>query len=687
MSVQYLMADDKTLAASLARRLMAGAPLDEYYLQEDTLQARRQETGDPVEEEERIGVWTPVTRDGAQWYVRDNRCNREWFYWANVPAFPLNKNGRRRIVFTGESVARGFLYDPAYNPGMELQARLDAWPGLPATEVIDLARNGMDMAMLQDTCTRSMVLEPDALVVFAGNNWLRELFAGGLQEAELAELTAKAQAGDLAGFRKIMEDKLTARIAGFTAHLQKLAGRHGTEVIIVLPAYNLLDWKSSALEQRMSRLDDADLQQWHTLATKAPEQLAAGEYAAAAATAGTLLTLDPGNPLGYEILAACKLQEGDHTAAGHLLQEARDTAVFGRANSCGRNLEMSREWLKKMTVKYGFHCVDLPAIFQHHLGGALPGRQLFLDYCHMTEEGITLAVTHIANAAVKALYPAAAAPGSIPPRQLSAGQKAMAHIFAAMHNAHNGQPQEIVTYHCRMAVQLSGTVNGFVKQYAALASRKVSNVIGKNYEAILANGYAEQYSNGHLLLHPRGEKAMDISLVDIMVNVMQETGTDIRSAVERCRITEHAAAATNLLAPYYALHNYQDAGVPRSAYYKCTQPESTFYYITGGAAAATLTACARHTGAYAGTLPVNVYVNDVLIAFWELAADWQTYRCAIPAEHLRTAVNRIRLCSKPVAALPLAAPPQPALSSLYDLLYPAFGEIHSLTIQQTANPL
>src|SRR5262245_21445068 len=48
-----------------------------------------------------------------------------WHFWANVQKIPA-KGQRQRIVLLGESVARGYLYDPQFNPAMALQAMMNA---------------------------------------------------------------------------------------------------------------------------------------------------------------------------------------------------------------------------------------------------------------------------------------------------------------------------------------------------------------------------------------------------------------------------------------------------------------------------------------------------------------------------------------------------------------------------------
>src|SRR5204862_313740 len=75
------------------------------------------------------------------------------------------------LFLLGESVARGFFYDPIFNPAIALRAMFaTAAPGRPI-EVVDLARTDQLLAPLQRLVEAAVALEPDVMVVFAGNNW------------------------------------------------------------------------------------------------------------------------------------------------------------------------------------------------------------------------------------------------------------------------------------------------------------------------------------------------------------------------------------------------------------------------------------------------------------------------------------------------------------------------------------
>ena len=68
-------------------------------------------------------------------------------------------------------MAAGYLYAPHLTPATVLEGQLRAGSGREAFEVIDLARTNETLSSLVATVDSELQLEPDALVIIAGNNW------------------------------------------------------------------------------------------------------------------------------------------------------------------------------------------------------------------------------------------------------------------------------------------------------------------------------------------------------------------------------------------------------------------------------------------------------------------------------------------------------------------------------------
>src|SRR5262245_8783950 len=145
-----------------------------------------------------IGPWKPTNLDGELAFVRD-APGPLGDDWAPVRVLRPKRTGAfgtvpRRVCLLGESAAAGFFYAPHATPARALEAHLGAAAGEGQFEVIDLTRVSLEVEGGPESLTRivlaSLQLEPDLLVVFAGNNW----FSRAVPRLEAGE-AALRQAG------------------------------------------------------------------------------------------------------------------------------------------------------------------------------------------------------------------------------------------------------------------------------------------------------------------------------------------------------------------------------------------------------------------------------------------------------------------------------------------------------------
>src|SRR6185295_2526663 len=76
-----------------------------------------------------------------------------------------------RVALFGESAAAGYLYAPHLTPAQVLEGQLRSIGGSADFEVIDLARTNERLASLAQTVRAALQIQPDVLVIYAGNNW------------------------------------------------------------------------------------------------------------------------------------------------------------------------------------------------------------------------------------------------------------------------------------------------------------------------------------------------------------------------------------------------------------------------------------------------------------------------------------------------------------------------------------
>ena len=124
----------------------------------------------PLPGPDRIGIWGRESGEGQSPYRRLDKHRSHWRLWADVDEIPANCPGRR-IVWLGESAARGYFYDPVFAPAIVLQDLLRQAPALSDLEVVDLARSNIDPGGILEVAARSLRLKPDLFILFAGNNW------------------------------------------------------------------------------------------------------------------------------------------------------------------------------------------------------------------------------------------------------------------------------------------------------------------------------------------------------------------------------------------------------------------------------------------------------------------------------------------------------------------------------------
>ncbi|HEX2253889.1 MAG TPA: hypothetical protein VHQ65_11535, partial [Thermoanaerobaculia bacterium] len=127
---------------------------------------------DPAAETPRpISIWHPERRDGETAWVRPAPQPLGDHYAAARELTARRPGGPRRLCFFGESAAAGYLYAPHLTPARVLEAQLATLAGPGRWEVVDLARTNERLATLAATVEASLQLQPDLLVIYAGNNW------------------------------------------------------------------------------------------------------------------------------------------------------------------------------------------------------------------------------------------------------------------------------------------------------------------------------------------------------------------------------------------------------------------------------------------------------------------------------------------------------------------------------------
>lgn len=649
-----------------------------------------------------ISIWRPRERDGELVFERPEPLPLGDHYSVRRTIPAAKAGGVRRVVLLGESVAAGYLLAPHLTPARAIEEHLRA-AGQAAEgagwEVIDLARTNESLAGLAATAEAAVQLAPDAVVVWAGNNWdLLETpevspHAPSV-EARQRFAVALAQAG-WRGPVELARRRLAARAAATFERIAAAARETGAAVTLVLPEVDLARWSA---RQPAPWLPGDGSARWHERLAGAEAALegaspSAAEVAEAAASA--MIELDGGStPTPHRLLVRAALLRGDRAAAFEAARAEVDAERYPLLAQLGspRAGTVARGLLEEAARRHGFGTVDLRAV----LGDELPGRRWFLDYCHLTREGVRIAAAAIAGelsatsgeAAIDLALPAAAGAAAL--------------LGAAVHSAHRlAGPGKaaILEAWCRDAIAASPA--------AAEAMVRLAAVRAASWPAVLTAEQRDELASAAPLGLQHGWRwdHLDADLLLAMRRALAAAGREAEAAEVDRRLVAGLAIRgprwTELTAPPWLWEPLErffpeaiaPAAEPGRATLRSIWPEIAFALVADGETDLELESVVRlpaiegAPGERQGE--VTVTLDGEPVGGFAAGQTWTRQRFQLPAEHL--AAGRL---SSGLKRLALHWPPLPpwgdaALAAILRRLqegieadlHPVFGEVASLRVR------
>ena len=259
-------------------------------------------SAEEVADLEQVGIWERKSKDRKSYFVRRMDKSAEWSFWSNVGRI-APKGAKRRVIFLGESVARGFLYDPLFNPAKALEMILQLHLGETEVEVIDLARTDLLMAGLLEVARSALVLQPDAAVIFAGNNW--RPFVDLSSTEDLRDVPSIAMAlgqQGVSGLKHAAEEWLAADSRRVVNQIASLYATKAIPVVWIIPEFNLGDWREP--DTNAPHLSNGGNREWIEQLDGARRALREDDMGAASESARKLVELDGGICVaGFYVLA------------------------------------------------------------------------------------------------------------------------------------------------------------------------------------------------------------------------------------------------------------------------------------------------------------------------------------------------------------------------------------------------
>jgi hypothetical protein len=638
---------------------------------------------------ERIGIWERKQENGKPYFVRSKDMLEEWNYWANIGRIEP-KGAKQRVVLIGESVARGYLYDPQYTPAMALEKILQSQWGKDQVEVIDLARTNQGM-QVRELAIAALQLEPDAVIIFSGNNW-RGCFPPQFSDVPYIDTLLREEG--VAGPKRFAEEKLEAEVRRIVNDVASAYASKGVPLVWIIPEFNLGDWRDPLINA--PHLLNGRNEEWITLWEDAQRAFKANDFHSAADLAQHMTEIDQQTSVaGLYILAECSQKLGDLDAARRYLQLARDSVIWDSSKSASpRIYSVSQKALREETAKYKNEVVDSPELFRQYLKGGIPDRRLFLDYCHLTTEGIQITMAAAAACVLRAMKGTDIAWSALVPQACvpSHEVEAEAAFLAAVHNAHWWQSADLVWHYCAEAVRFSPEIAKVMNYFIDLQTRRTPMLMCKSAQQVSELGSPLIQ---HYLLRYNYQQ-LDEVLLEGVVQALRQLNIEAQPRLDQLRQEEHSIASrdTDLLDYYYCSAGGQPQEVvwvlPRrdrfvrreSHFYKAYWLESKFVFIGKAHCPVKLQITARVPNPTASTDPVAIQVNGIVVARIPVGREWESWEVMVSANTVNDGINEV------IVRWPMPEFPGKAgyLGVIHDLaeesipeFFCIFGEIHTFT--------
>ncbi|HYX26498.1 MAG TPA: hypothetical protein VFC23_20250 [Thermoanaerobaculia bacterium] len=652
---------------------------------------------------EPISIWEPREVDGVGTdivFVRPDPLPLGDHYAAVRELRPKKTELPLRVALFGESVAAGYLYAPRLTPAGVLETQLRTAGGGGNFEVIDLARTNETLASLAETVRTSLQVNPDVLVIFAGNNWnlleTPEVSPYAPPVAARREYAATLRAEGIAGPVRVAAERLRQRAEATLELVALIAGAVRIPVVLVLPEVSLADWET---RQPPVWLPGEGTARWHDLYGEAVGALGRGDFAAALDAARAMQELDGGHcATTWRLLARAWMGWGDLEAAREAALAEVDAAAYATQAFLGapQATTAARALLRDAARRHGFAAVDLRQVFREHTGESLPGRRLFLDYCHLTAEGVHVAMAAVAAEVLnlsgmmegevdwRGLLPA------LPPLAIAPEAEATARLGAAIHTAHRLLPvaakRPLLEHWLEAALAASPGVEAAMLDLAEIRCAPGPAVLTAAQQRNFASPYRL------LLQHGLRWDYLDADLLEAIQAVLERRGRPARERILRLLLRHHGVrgAGTDLTQPPYLWEPLERfypevmrfADLAERATFRSPWPASSFCLVCDGESDVEIEPTLRLpavAGARAGQ--VVIAVNGEKAGEMDATERWRRATLRIDRRLLRPGLNRLTLrwpAPREDGEAALQAAAGRLERGLAADLHPVLGEIFSL---------
>jgi hypothetical protein len=533
-------------------------------------------------------------------------------------------------------------------------------------------------------------LQPDVLVVFAGNNWPQRYHVPPPGVPGSAEAALAFREGGLAGLAR-SADEATARLAeDVVARIARFAADASVPVVLVVPEVNLADFDRTA---PAPWLPGGGLAAWYAAWHEGRARLEAGDAVAAEASARAMVALDRGRAAASQrLLARALTAQGRLDDAAHAARAEVDARGWDNHPFVPAATSTVQRVLRERGATLGLRLVDLPRVFAEDAGSPLAGRAYFLDYCHLTPRGMDVSMAAVAahlldGGSWSGVLRRAGA--TTPDRALDGRARFMAALYTR-HWIATDEPAPAFAHWIEAALDASPDAAEAMLGYAATRCEPPAALLFSERQQRLFGGVGR--SERHIWSAPH----LDPEALRAIRDALARRGRDVRGEIEDALVRHHAVGdrPLDLLAPVY---QWGLTDQPRAnsslrnnppAFYAARTPRSHFSLVAEGAGALRLEVRARLpviAGERAGALAVLLDGRDV--AQVPLTAEWTRHALDLPADAVRRGINRLTLQWPPLPAEGDAALER--IGRRLDQrvgvdIHPVFGELMTLRASRAA---
>jgi hypothetical protein len=398
------------------------------------------------------------------------------------------------------------------------------------------------------------------------------------------------------------------------------------------------------------------------------------------------------NAAGYYILAECGVGSNGSGDVRTALEAARDASDWDTAVTLTPRISSTvLSVLRERARMRGGLLLDSTELFHDHLNGQIPGKRMFLDYCHLTSEGIRVTMAAAAsilldlfgatNATWKQVLPQAPKP--------TAEVESEAYFLAAVHNAHWWQNSATVEYYIAESLKFSKHLIPVMTAYIEQQAQRVPHMLSKAAEIIFDAGSVQiqQYLFG------REHERLDPLICSAIVQGLRHIGVTPLPRLDRLWCEKHSPknGPLNLLEYYYlsaarqphevewVLPGFQSGD---RDYYKAFSPVSRFCFVGEAQHPIVLDITWRIPHATRNGESVQVRINQHPVGFLLGGTTWTRHEITVPESLVRDGLNQVVL-EWPSPAFPGSAAIQAASETIAfgatPDLYCSFGDVHAFT--------